>query len=378
LLTPAFLRSVGFVAAVALVCELLLMPRLVEIDAALWRVVLYTRGCTTDTLIDRIVEVTTWVAIAVLIAAALLRLRSGGVGAVWPPVAVCLLGLHLGKVLKNVFVRERPSMLPGSILGHSFPSGHVMNTTLAALAIIVLAAGFRHPRRWACAALTIVTVIVFGRLMLAHHWLLDAVGGLLAAIALNGLALPLVRRRPLLAPSMLAVALTIVLAIVTRERTLGIRLPSPLSIHETDGVELQIADVLGSDALNGGWITPAEHFRRGMYAWLKGSGMATIDMGALDARHDRTNVRPIPAGWQASLAIGGRPDISERRCLTMQVRVNGRDLPPFVPFVGWREYRLLLPAGTLHPGANDVRIGVTDAAGEPWRFAVAYLRVDLD
>lgn len=378
LLTPAFLRTVGLVALVALACELLLMPRLVEIDAALWRAILFARGCATDRAIDWVVEVTTWAAVALLVAAALLRLRSDGVRAAWPPIAVCLLGLHVGKVLKNVFARERPSMLPGSILGHSFPSGHVMNSALAALAIIVLAAGFRHPRRWASAAMTIVTIIVFGRLVLAHHWLLDAIGGLLAAVALNGLTLPLVRRRPLLAPAALAAALTLLLAIVTYERALRIRLPSPLSIHEADGVELQIARALGTDALGGGWIAPPEHFRRGMYVWLKGTGTARIDVPEPGARKDRTDARPVPAGWQALLAIAGRPDITERRCLTMRVRVNGRELPPFVPFVGWREYRLLLPDGTLHPGANDVRIDVTDAAGEPWRFAIAYLRVDLD
>ena len=115
-----------------------------------------------------------------------------------------------------------------------------------------------------------------------------------------------------------------------------------------------------------------------MYAWLKGAGTAAIDVPATVARRDRTDARPVPTGWQALLAIAGRPDITERRCLTMRVSVNGRELAPFVPFVGWREYRLLLPDGTLHPGANDVRIDVTDAAGEPWRFAIAYLRVDLD
>src|ERR1041384_3180520 len=44
--------------------------------------------------------------------------------------------------------RAPPSMPSGHFTGHSFPSGHVMNTALAAIAIVVLAAAFRHRRRW--------------------------------------------------------------------------------------------------------------------------------------------------------------------------------------------------------------------------------------
>jgi len=181
-LTPPFLRTIGLFALVALACELLLLPRLVGLDGALWRAILYWRSCRTDRLVDHVVHVTTFGAAALLAVAALLRLRREGVrrgvSVVWPPLVLCLLGLHVGKLLKNVFQRERPSMLPGAIPGHSFPSGHVMNTTLAAVAVVILAATFRHPRRWGGLALLTMATIFLGRLMLAHHWFLDAVGGL--------------------------------------------------------------------------------------------------------------------------------------------------------------------------------------------------------
>src|SRR6266481_7856955 len=226
-LTPPFLRTIGVVALVALAGEVVLMPHLVRLDAALWRAILYWRQCGVDRAVDHVVEPSTRLAIGVLVAVALLRARVDGVRRVWPSVAVCLIGLYAGKLLKNVFMRERPSMLPGPIVGHSFPSAHVMNTALAAIAIVVLAAAFRHPRRWWAASCVMVAIIFLGRLLLAHHWMLDAIGGLLAAVALNGLALPVVRRRPLVAPAALALVISGVLVVVTHAPMLKIRLPSP-------------------------------------------------------------------------------------------------------------------------------------------------------
>lgn len=372
-LTPPFLRTIGAVALVALVGEVLLMPRLVGLDAALWRAILYWRQCGVDRAVDHVVELTTRGAIALLVAAAFLRARIDGVRRVWPSVAVCLVGLYAGKLLKNVFMRERPSMLPGPIVGHSFPSAHVMNTALAAIAVIALAAAFRHPRRWWAASCLMVAIIFFGRLLLAHHWMLDAIGGLLAAVALNGLALPAVRRRPLVAPAALAATITAVLALVTRVPTLKIPLPSPLSVHEQDGVEVQIADALATGALEGSWNRSAEHFRRGTFLWLDGPGVVTVTVPELPARGVDDPALPT-----ATLAFAGRPDLRERRCLSARVMINGGELPRFVPFVGWREYRLLVPRRMLRAGRNEVRFEITDAAGMPWRFALTYVRLDLD
>ena len=377
-LTPPLLGTIGLVALVALACEIVLLPRLVGFDAALWRAILFWRQCGMDRAVDRVVELTTRAAIGLVIAAALVRAGLDGVRRTWPPLAVCLLGLHAGKLLKNVFARERPSMLSGPIVGHSFPSGHVMNTALAAIAIVMLTAAFRHPRRWRTAAVLMVTIMFLGRLLLAHHWMLDAFGGLLAAVALNGLALPFVRRRPLFAPVVLAVASSVVLAVVTRAPAFKIHLPSPLSVHERDGVELRVADAVGTDALRGGWNTSAEHCRHGDYLWLEVEGSATLMLPAIDGARESDDGQRAPAGGQASLAFAGRPDLRERRCLTARVSVNGRQLPPFVPFVGWREYRLPVPPGVLHAGRNEVRLAIVDAAGSPWRFAIVYLRLNPD
>ena len=391
-LAPPFLSSIGVTALVALAAELLLLPRLVPLDAAVWRAILLWRGCGFDRAVDLAVEATTRGMIILLAAATVLALRSAGVRATWPPLAVCAVGLHAGKVLKNVFVRERPSMLPEIALGHSFPSAHVMNAGLAALVVIVLAAGFRHPRRWWAAATVCVVIIFAGRLLVARHWFLDAVGGGLAAVALIGLCLPRFRRRPLLAPAALAGALTVVLAVVVHDRALGIHLPSPLITRGSATVEVGMGESWATPLLQGGWEEPTEGFGGGVLAWLRGTATVTVVLpadgswlaavAALPAAATREtappDAPPAAADRRAVLAIAGRPDIAVRRCARVRLAVNGRELPSFVPFEGWRQYRLPLPPGTLRPGPNEVRIAVADEDDAPLRFALAYVRIDPD
>ncbi len=370
------LRWIGLGALVLLVAELVLLPALVGIDATVWHAILVGRRCGLDRSVDRVVELVTRAAIVLLAAAAVVSVRRRGLRATWPPLAVCAVGLLAGKVLKNAFARERPSMLPDVAIGHSFPSGHVMNTTLAALAVVILAAEFRHPRRWRVAAVLLLVLIVAGRVLIAHHWFLDAVGGILAAIALTGLGLEPFRRRPLLAPALLALVLGGVLAVVLNVRALAVRLPSPLMPRESHVIEVEPMAQLGTPALDGTWEAPFDRDDR-QAAWLFGTGTVhvVVPPPAAQGTDDR---RPLRPGAAAVVAIAGRPDIRERRCLSLRVAVNDRLLDEFVPYVGWREYRLAVPPETLRGGANEVRIDVVDGSGAPWRFGVAYVRVDLD
>ncbi len=375
--TPRVLRWIGGGALALLVLELLLLPRLVGIDAAVWRAVLLCRACGTDRLVDRTVEVVTRITILLLIAATVSSVRRVGARATWPPLAVCAVGLLAGKVLKNAFARERPSILPGVAIGHSFPSGHVMNTALAALAVAVLAASSRRPRGWWVAAATLLALIASGRVLQGHHWFLDALGGALAATALMGLCLAPFRRRPFLAPTLLALALAAVLTIDLHVRALAVQLPSPLMPRERTMVELRPAELLGSAALAGTWIAPAASGRERPFTWLEGRGVVRFEVPA-DRTPQPRDPRPLPRGAEAMIGIGGRPDITSRRCLSMRVSVDDRVLASFVPYVGWREYRFAVPRGTLRNGANALTIEVRDDRGGAWRFGVAYVRIDLD
>jgi hypothetical protein len=142
-----------------------------------------------------------------------------------------------------------------------------------------------------------------------------------------------------------------------------------------------IADALGTPTLQGEWEPTPGHFRRGQYLWMRGTGIVALDVPTLDGLRKADAPQSVPPGSQASLAFAGIPDMRqrrERRHLSMAVSVNGHAIASFVPFYGWREYRLLLPPGTVHAGRNEVRLDVTDATGAPWRFALVYVRLDLD
>jgi hypothetical protein len=166
--------------------------------------------------------------------------------------------------------------------------------------------------------------------------------------------------------------------VFTHHRALAIRLPSPLSLAERDGIEVMVADARGTPTLQGEWEPTPETFRRGHALWMRGTGIVELDVPTLDRARKADDPQRVPAGWQASLAFAGIPDMRQLHDLSMAVSVNGRAVASFVPFYGWREYRLLLPPGTLHAGRNEFRLDIVDAGGAPWRFALVYVRLDLD
>jgi membrane-associated phospholipid phosphatase len=94
----------------------------------------------------------------------------------------------LGGVLKQVFARSRPEW-PEAITvltGYSFPSGHALNSMLAAGCVIVLVGPRLGPvaRRWlwvACGAF--VLLVGFDRVALGVHYLSDVLAGWSLALA---------------------------------------------------------------------------------------------------------------------------------------------------------------------------------------------------
>lgn len=374
-ITSSTLRSIGISALVALIAELLALRWLVTLDDALWRAILHSRGCGWDALVELATDVATTAAIALLALASVVSLRTAGLRATWPPLAACMVGLLAGKVLKNFFARERPSMIADVALGHSFPSAHVMNTGLATLAVMLLTAPTCQPRRWSALSAAFLVTNCAGRLLVAHHWLTDVVGGLLAALAVAGLTLPAVRRRPLLAPCVALLALGAVLGIDLGMRTLEISLPSPLSTPRQALAEVTAEAALGMSARGGAWEAGSEGIRGLLSAaWLHGAGTITLEVPRRNAHGRSTGPSPEPSA-ASTLVVAGRPDVTVPGCGRLQVAVNGTALRAFVPFVGWREYRLRLPPGVLHAGGNAVQIAFASDTGTPRSFAVAYLRL---
>jgi membrane-associated phospholipid phosphatase len=114
-------------------------------------------------------------------------------------IAVALMvatGAAINELLKTGLERSRPSAPLLAFTGNSLPSGHIMNTTIFAVAAYLLArhAGWRPCMRHAVAAVGISCVVltIAARLIRGSHWLSDvpaSVGlGLAWAFGATGVA----------------------------------------------------------------------------------------------------------------------------------------------------------------------------------------------
>jgi hypothetical protein len=281
----------------------------------------------------------------------------------WPWAGTWLLGLATSKTLKHLLTRERPSSLPDVAVGYSFPSAHVMNGLLAMCAVMALAHGFRHRRRWYLSAGVLTATLAIGRILLAHHWASDVLGGVASALALVGFAAPALARRPVLAPTLLATLLAVVFVLDRSVGKGGWHLPTPLVGRRTALVDIDVGPETGP-ALRGAWTAAGPEPPFDSFQWLDGEGSVAFDV-ADDAVGSATTLR---------VAFAGRPQKRPRSCATLDVVLNGQRLARFVPFVGWREYRLPLPRALVHVGRNELAISAADETG-PARFGLTYVRL---
>ena len=89
----------------------------------------------------------------------------------------------LNTVLKSIFVRERPDVVPHlvEVSSASFPSGHAMNSAMVYLtlaALLVSAEQSRRVRIFLMTAAILLTLIVgFSRMYLGVHWPTDVLTG---------------------------------------------------------------------------------------------------------------------------------------------------------------------------------------------------------
>jgi membrane-associated phospholipid phosphatase len=355
------LVSIGWAAALLLVALVMSLDRLVGLDDRVWRAVLLARGCGTDHVVEHALEHATNAMIALVLVAIVLHVRRHGLASAWPWIMACLLGLLASRTLKHLFTRERPSSLPDVALGYSFPSAHVMNSLVALIAVIALTQAFRHHRFWLVAAASLFVTVTTARLLLGRHWALDVAGGFLAGLAFVGLVVPLVERRRVLAPVGLALMFVGLFALDNWIGQAGLRLPAPLVGERLALDEVDLGPELRTP-LAGSWGEAAVERPGGSLVWLEGSGTIRIDV---------PDGSPLPA---LRIALAGRPAKPRAACTTMSVTWNGRTLGRFIPFEGWREYRLPIPPDVVRPGANELALASETDVG-PSRFAVARVRL---
>ncbi len=341
------------------------LDRWVACDDAVWRAVLSWRGCGTDVLVERLVGLATTTLAMLLLTALALHGRRFGARAAWSWLATWLLGLLASKMLKHVFTRDRPSALPDLTIGYSFPSAHVMNGLVAAIAVMALTYGFRRRGRWCAAAAVAAATLVVGRILLGRHWTSDVVGGVLSAVVLVGFATPALARRPVLAPLLLAGFGVATLAVDHRLGDRGWQLPSPLVGRRAALLDVDVGPEMSSPR-HGNWREAGLERPFGSYVWLEGEAALSFDVGA-----DVASASPL------CLALAGRPQKDRRSCTHVVLTLNGRRLGRFVPFVGWREYRVAIPKGVLRVGNNELGLAA-QCAGGAGRFGVTYVRVAVD
>lgn len=362
---PATRRYVaaGAGALLGLVALVASLDRWVPFDAAVWRAVLFARGCGTDRVVEHAVGVATSTLGVLLVLVVGMHVRRAGVQSVWPWLASWALGLLVSKTMKHAFTRDRPSALPDLTVGYSFPSAHVMNGVLAMVAIVVLARVLPRRGLWRAVAVTAAGVLIGGRVLLGRHWATDVVGGVLTAVVLTGLVTPATARRPVLVPVVLAVVASGVLAFDARLGEGGMRLPSPLVARAAALVDVDVGPEMSSPR-SGDWREAGLERPFGSYLWLEGRASIVLNVP----------VRAGSDGTKMQLAFGGRPEKLRGSCMDLEVTLNDRRLARFVSFVGWREYRLAIPPGVLRAGDNVLTIDArrVDRSG---RFGVTYARI---
>lgn len=129
------------------------------------------------------------------------RRRALGIRALWAVITV-LLGWGLGNLVKELVGRARPVVQNAvdHAPGYSFPSGHATNTTVAAIAVLVLLwplLGRRGRVTGTVLAVVVALLIGLDRVLLGVHYPSDVLGGYLlgGAVAL-GSALGYLERGP--------------------------------------------------------------------------------------------------------------------------------------------------------------------------------------
>ena len=168
-------------------CELVCLPWLISLDAAAYRWVQTLRSCRADYLASLLKQLPL-MGLLILggVPVAVLYLRRQWAEA-WRASWVIGGGLFLCELLKTGLERARPSVLTPSLVGNSFPSGHVSAALLMSGVFIFLArrsgwnAGLRHGGTGLCVVLSVL--IVWQRVYFGHHWLLDVVGTVLLGAA---------------------------------------------------------------------------------------------------------------------------------------------------------------------------------------------------
>ncbi|HEY2387004.1 MAG TPA: phosphatase PAP2 family protein [Candidatus Binatia bacterium] len=325
---------IALAALAGAVASVVAMPWLLGLDEVVYRWLQFRRTCATPAAADA-AQVAVMVALGALVAIAALgrgRERPSDLAA---SVACVATGAAVGEILKTMLERLRPRALPITSGANSFPSGHIMNTTLVALAAWLLVRR-SHAPRWmkalaAALAIASVCVQIIARVGRGSHWITDVPGSVLLAIAwtlgagaLARLAVPTRAVAALLAAALFALTYHV--------PTARLRLPSAL-----DDPALRAAAPTGED-------DPA----------LRADGAAPPEQ--------RLIVPGAPGATALKIALQARCTEHPRECCaSVTARVNEWTASPLTISSAWHELHLAPPPGVLRDGPNVVALTIDGA-----------------
>ena len=172
-------HRVAFWALAGAVASMAAMPWLLWADEIVYRWLQFHRTCATPQQADGLQLVVVGL-LAVLVVIAMLARGLRHPAELAAAVTSVAAGAAVGELLKTAFERLRPRALPITTGANSFPSGHVMNTTLIAIAAYVLIRRSTAPRWLRALACTCVVASICGqaaaRVLHGSHWVSDIPG----------------------------------------------------------------------------------------------------------------------------------------------------------------------------------------------------------
>ena len=348
------------------VCELVGLPWLLALDTAAYRWVQTLRSCRADSL-------ATFSKQAPLVGLFLLGSLPLAVLAVrrqwaevWRVGWVVGGGGFLCELLKTGLERARPSVLTPSLVGNSFPSGHISTALVVSGVFIFLGqrchwnAWLRHSGAGLCAALS--ALVIWQRVYLSHHWLLDvSCTALLSAAWLSfGLSrparLPVSRSALVWGLALLVCYPTFLLFPHTR-----LTLPSARAVENAALVRISFGRPTPPLSSTGAWGA-RDREPAGPILWMH-RGEAGLRFAL-----------PQPDAYL--LRFAARPFVHTRTetCYPLTVLINGHLVGRQLLYRGWREYELWLNPEWVVAGQNEVRfrVGPDFPPAGPQRQTVAF------
>lgn len=349
--------------------ELICLAWLIPLDAVAYRWVQTLRSCRLDSIATLLKQLPITMLIILGSLPILVLYVRRQWAAAWHMSWVILGGAFLCELLKTGLERARPSVLTPTLVGNSFPSGHISTALLLTGVFVFLGLRYQWPpwlhRTGSLFFFLLSAFVTWQRLYLGHHWLLDVVGTLLLTGAWLSFSLSRPARPVEHGVSRSALALSLGLLVsypiffVFPDTRLW--LPSVRAVARPPVVRLSFGTPTRHATFHGAW-GKRDREPAGPIIWMQ--------------RGDASVTIRLPERTAYLLAFAARPFVHTKTetCYPVSIFLNGHQVGQQLLYRGWREYELWLDSAWVTPGKNDVtfRVGPDFPPAGPEHQTVAF------